>query len=429
MQPAFTQQISIYIDEGDSQRGRTIVRQVLEALRSAGCPGATVLRGVGGFGVRGVIYNDLLMDAPSRLPLVITCIDRSDRIERVLPTLQTLVTEGLIVRTPVEVIHSSRREGAQFPRYLTVADVMTRDVIQVKPTTSVRDIFDLAVEHTVRALPVVNDQGVIVGIITDGDLLRRGATSLPMRLQQLLPRDTHKAEVALLATRPQHAAELMTPNPVTMPAATPIARAAALMAEQDLKRMPVVDAAGQLVGIVSRSDLLKTVAEGLYRQPEQPVRLATSAPATVGALMITAVPTVQPDTSLIATLDRLLETEKRRVVVVDADQHVVGIITDGDVLRRAARRVQGGALQRIAAWFSGGERPSELEVEAKGRTAADVMSSPVITVRPDTPTIEAIRLMMQHAVKRLPVVDTEGRLLGLIGRAAVLGALRDECEP
>jgi CBS domain-containing protein len=87
--------------------------------------------------------------------------------------------------------------------------------------------------------------------------------------------------------------------------------------------------------------------------------------------------------------------------------------------------VPGSALQRLASWFSGGERPTELEVEARGRTAADIMTSPVITVTPDMPIAEAIQLMMANSIKRLPVVDAEGRLLGLIGRAAVLGALRD----
>jgi CBS domain-containing protein len=59
------------------------------------------------------------------------------------------------------------------------------------------------------------------------------------------------------------------------------------------------------------------------------------------------------------------------------------------------------------------------------------MSSPVITVTPATATAEAIRLMVAHNVKRLPVVDEAGRLIGLIGRAAVLAALRDggDAEP
>jgi CBS domain-containing protein len=419
-----TQQLWIYIDEGDSQRGRSVVRQVLETLRAAGCPSATVLRGIGGFGVHGVIYSDLLVDAPSRLPLVITCVDRSDRIERVLPEVCALVDEGLIVRTPVEVIQSGRASGP-FPRNRTVADVMTRDVAYVAPSTPVSEVITLLLEQAGRALPVVNAQEAVVGIITDGDLLRRGTISLPARLRQLLPPEVRPADADALTTQPRHAAQLMTPNPITLRADTPLARAAASMADHDLKRLPVVDDAERLVGMVSRSDILKTVAEGLRHHPEQPLDLPAGAPATVGALPINPVPTAQRDTPLAETLDRLLTTEERRVVVVDEDRRVVGIITDGDVLRRAARRVPGSALQRLASWFSGGERPTELEVEARGRAAADIMTSPVITVTPNMPIAEAIQLMMANSIKRLPVVDAEGRLLGLIGRAAVLSALRD----
>lgn len=67
-------------------------------------------------------------------------------------------------------------------------------------------------------------------------------------------------------------------------------------------------------------------------------------------------------------------------------------------------------------------------MEAQGRTAGDVMSSPVFTVTPDTPITEAIRLMMTYKIKRLPVVDEEGCLLGMIGRAAVLSALAQGVE-
>jgi CBS domain-containing protein len=84
--------------------------------------------------------------------------------------------------------------------------------------------------------------------------------------------------VAALATQPQRAADLMTRDPVTLPAVTPLAQTAAAMADRNLKRMPVVDETGRLVGMVSRYDLLKTVAEGLPQRPEQPLRLADGAP-------------------------------------------------------------------------------------------------------------------------------------------------------
>jgi CBS-domain-containing membrane protein len=321
------------------------------------------------------------------------------------------------------VVQYSHREGGPFPRHLTVADVMTRNVAQVTPETPIADVVGLLIDRGLKALPVVDDDRRIVGIITDGDLLSRGGTTLPVRLQQLLPIAERATQMAALAAQPQRAADLMTPDPVTLPATTPLAEAAAVMAERTLKRLPVVDGTGRLVGMVSRYDLLKTVAEGLRQRPEQPLRLADGAPANVGGLMIMDVPTVHRDTPLAETLDRLLESEKRRVVVVDDHQHVVGIITDGDVLRRGARRVQGNALQRLADWFGGGARPAGIEVAAKGRVAADIMTSPVVTVTPETPTSEAIQLMMAHKIKRLPVVDASGQLVGMIGRAALLSAL------
>jgi CBS domain-containing protein len=387
-----------------------------------------VLRGVGGYGVHGVVHSDLIVDVPSHLPLIITFIDRPERVERVLPTLRALVAEGLIAITPVQVLQQSHRAGGPFPRHLTVADVMSRDLASVGPDAPIAAIVGLLFDRALRAVPVVDGEQRVVGIITDGDLLARGGATLPLRLQQLLPLGERAAQVAALAEQPQRAADLMTPAPVTLPATTPLAQAAAVMADRDLKRLPVVDSAGRLVGMVSRSDLLNTVAEGLRQRPEQPLRLPEGAPMTVGGLPIAAVPAVERDTPLAETLERLLETEKRRVVVVDGERRVVGIITDGDVLRRAARPVQGSALQRLAAWFGGGARPEGLELAARGRTAAEIMSAPVITVTPATAIAEAIRLMVAHNVKRLPVVDEAGRLLGLIGRAAVLAALRADDE-
>ncbi|PMP79086.1 MAG: hypothetical protein C0183_15060, partial [Roseiflexus castenholzii] len=60
---------------------------------------------------------------------------------------------------------------------------------------------------------------------------------------------------------------------------------------------------------------------------------------------------------------------------------------------------------------------------AEGRTAADVMTSPVVTLPADAPITEAVRLMMTHKIKRIPVVDANKRFVGMVGRAGVLAAL------
>lgn len=423
MQPSEALQLWIYIDEGDSVRGRSLANTLLKTLRDAGCPGATVLRGVGGYGAHGVIHSDLSVELSSRMPLVITCVDRAERIEGLLPALGELVSEGLIALTPARIVSMGRRERGPFPAHLSIADVMSRDVASVGPATPVGEVLGLLIDRGLRALPVIDAERQVVGIITDGDLLARGGTTLPLRLKQLLPLGARAERVATLESRPQCAAELMTANPLTLPATTSLAQAAALMADHDLKRLPVVDEGGRLVGMVSRSDLLKTVAEDLRQHPDQPPQLPAGAPDHVGALMRVDVPTVNPETPLATALERLMEREQRRVVVVDAERRVVGIITDGDILRRAGRRVQGGALQRLAAWLGGGPRPGELELEAGGRTAAEVMTSPVVTVGSETTPAEAIQQMMARQVKRLPVVDAQGRLVGMIGRTTLMRAL------
>lgn len=423
MEQAVTQQLWIYIDEGDSLQGRTVASRIVDTLRAAGAPGVTVLRGVGGYGTHGVFHSDLLVDIPSRLPLVITCIDRSDRLQRLLPKLGELVQEGLIVLSPVQVVKVARRTGSALPAHLRVADVMNHDVISVTPDTPVGELVRLLLERGLRAMPVVDAERRVIGIVTDVDLLQCGVSQLPLHLQQLLPGAERAAHLAAVAARPERAADVMTPNPTTISATASLTQAALVMTAHDHKRLPVVDEAGRLVGMLSRSDLLQTVANTFASSSEVlPGSILTTA-KTVGEVMIRDVPTVTPETPLAETLDRILSTPRRRVIVVDQDRRVVGIVSDGDILRRAARPVAPGLLQRFAIWIGGGARPPELELALKNLTAAAVMTSPVLTVNPDTPIINAVELMIERRIKRLPVVDAEGRLVGMVGRAALLGAL------
>ncbi|WP_448544956.1 DUF190 domain-containing protein [Roseiflexus sp.] len=417
------QQVWIFLGESDQWHGRPLSLALLELLKRNGIAGGTVLRGIAGYGAHSFIHTASLVELSSDLPIVVTFVDRADRIARVMPDILEMVREGLITTTPVEVIKYTSRAIGPFPAHLTVADVMTRQVVSVRPDTPVAEIVALLIDRALRSAPVVDAENRVIGIITDGDLLTRGATELPLALQRELSLAERAATIETLAAHPHTAADLMTPDPVTLPETTPLAEAAAVMADRGLKRIPVVDAQQRLIGMVSRSDLLATVAEGLRQRPATPIRQPDGAPKTVGEIMITDVPTVQPDTPLAETLDRLLETDKRRVIVVDGERRVVGIITDGDVMRRAAKRVRPGALRALAAWFGGGARPPGLEVAAEGRTAADVMTSPVVTLPTAAPIADAVRLMMAHKIKRIPIIDTDGRLVGMVGRAGVLAAL------
>jgi CBS domain-containing protein/PII-like signaling protein len=415
-----TQQLWIYINEGDSHHGRSLAQQIMEALREAGCPGALALRGIGGYGGHQVFHSELAVEVASHLPLVITTIDRAERIAQILPTLRGLVHDGMIAITPVEVVYVSQRERGPFPRHLVVGDMMSRDVAHVALAEPVSRVVSLLIERGLRALPVVDSGGHVVGMITDGDLLSRGARGLSLRLQRSLPPAERIAPAPDL--QPQTAADLMSANPQTIGEHMPLAQAAAIMAGHNRKRMPVVDSAGRLVGMVSRYDLLKTVADRMRQNPAEALPMPEGAPACVGEMMLTGQATLGSTAPVAEVLDALVASPLRRVVILDAQGGVQGIITDGDLLRRAARPLAPGALGQLAAWLSARKGPAALQVEDT-RVAAETMSSPVITVRSDAPVAEAISLMMAHRIKALPVLDAEGRLVGMVGRAGVLRAL------
>ncbi|MFN8505316.1 DUF190 domain-containing protein [Kouleothrix sp.] len=426
MEPSNThQQVWIFIGESDQWHGQPLHLALLSTLRHAGVAGATALRGLAGYGASSRIHTASLVELSGDLPIVVTFVDRADRIAAVMPTIAAMVGEGLITALPVTVLKHAPHHAGPFPPHLTVADVMKREIASVSPDTPVAEIVALLIDRAVRAVPVADAHGRLVGVITDGDLLRRGRLDLPVALQQALPPSDRAAAVAGLAGQPHRAADLMTPAPAWLPAGASLAQAAQLLASRDLKRAPVLDADGRLVGMLSRGDLLDTVAEGMRQRPDDAVQLPAGSPQTVAEVMLRDVPTVRPDTPLADVIERLHESARQRVVVVGADGRVAGIITDGDVLKRAGRagHAEPAGLRRLARWLGRGERPEERELALRGRHAADVMTSPAISVRADTPIVDAIRQLMQAQVTRMPVVDADERLVGLVGRAGLLRAL------
>lgn len=136
----------------------------------------------------------------------------------------------------------------------TVNDVMTEAVVSVRQTVSYRSLVDLLISHRFSAVPVVDDFQRVTGVVSEADLLRKieYAGNAEPRLFDGRRRRGERAK-AMAAT----AADLMSSPPVVVLSGTPISAAARLMDTEQVKRLPVVDDLGRLVGIVSRGDLLK----------------------------------------------------------------------------------------------------------------------------------------------------------------------------
>jgi CBS domain-containing protein len=120
----------------------------------------------------------------------------------------------------------------------TVAQVMTRDVVTVAPDASFKTCAELMRTHSISALPVVTSGNRLAGLVSEADLM-------------VLAADRRRV------ARPPEAADLMTRDVATIAAGASLAAAARTMFARNVKRLLVVDATQHLVGIVSRSDILK----------------------------------------------------------------------------------------------------------------------------------------------------------------------------
>jgi len=133
----------------------------------------------------------------------------------------------------------------------TVASVMTRDVVTVPPSATYKDVVERLHERGVSALPVVDSAGGVLGIVSEADLLLK--EEQPPHGPGGALADPH-GDAARATART--AAALMRSPVVTVGCAATLTQAARLMHEHHIKRLPVVDASGTLIGIVSRADLL-----------------------------------------------------------------------------------------------------------------------------------------------------------------------------
>ena len=102
--------LTIFVGEDDQWHHRPLYHEIVHRAHAAGLAGASVLRGVEGFGASSRIHTTRLLSLSEDLPMAIVIVDREDRIRAFLPELDELVSEGLVILDPVEVIRYVGRE-------------------------------------------------------------------------------------------------------------------------------------------------------------------------------------------------------------------------------------------------------------------------------------------------------------------------------
>jgi CBS domain-containing protein len=138
-------------------------------------------------------------------------------------------------------------------------------------------------------------------------------------------------------------------------------------------------------------------------------------------IMTRNVVSVQPETTILQAADLMLQHRISGLPVVDSDGRVVGIVTEGDFLRR----IETGTQRQRPRWVEllvGPGRLAEEYVRSSSRRIEDVMTQPVQTIGEDTPVGDVVELMERRRIKRLPVLRGD-KLVGIVSRANLLHAL------
>jgi CBS-domain-containing membrane protein len=146
---------------------------------------------------------------------------------------------------------------------LTAGDVMTRDVITVKKETTIRELAELFNRHRISSAPVVDDNGEMIGIVTETDLIEQDKnlhipTVISLFDWVIYLESDKKFEKELKKMTGQTVGEIYTEEFVKVTPATPVSDVADILSSRKMNAIPVLDG-NRIVGIVARIDLIRTM--------------------------------------------------------------------------------------------------------------------------------------------------------------------------
>ena len=227
----------------------------------------------------------------------------------------------------------------------TVKDVMTTRVVSVRKDASFRTMVAALRDHRVSAFPVLDDDGKVIGVVSEAAMLAKEALDseqegMPGMIAGMLRRKE------LEKARGTTAGDLMTSPPIIVTPDDTLERAARLMYSRKVKRLPVVDANGHLVGIVGRADLL-----AVFNRSDEDIRREILDEVIRHELLTDpAVFTVEVKDGIV-TVGGVAETREFGHEIVQRVQHVQGVVAVRDRLAYPHRAEPGDDRFDVVARF------------------------------------------------------------------------------
>jgi PII-like signaling protein/predicted transcriptional regulator len=403
------QRVRIYLSERDSADGQPLYLVALDRLRREGASGATVLRGIAGFGSGHRLRTAGIADFSQQTPVVIEWLDRAERVARVLPTLDEMLGDALITIEDIKAYRAALRSSGPFGSR-SVADAARDEIAIIPPDMLLAEAVERLARSRQPLLAVVEGQR-LAGVLMSGDAERFGAIALDALAE--LDDAERAAVLARVAVRPVR--DVMR-EPRAIYIESPLAHTVNLLVEWGLDALPVTDGDGRLVGIFGIEQALRAALDGV--QPSQHVR--NSEPPPVSLIMQMLVPTAAGSADAATVLLQALQTPIQAVVLVNGF-YPTGVVSIPDATRRVRNPLRSAWIAALA----GDRAPLAALASTSGVTAMELASTPDL-ISSRASEYDAIRMLIENRRQHLVVVDSEGRLAGMVTRRGVLRALAQE---
>lgn len=415
----------IFTSEEARYQGKPLYQEVVNFMsRQKISARVHVTKGIAGCYENGEVATFGVEVFSFHMPLEIIVIMPQSESARLLPQLEEMVDEGLMTVEDKEV-HWHKCRKRMIPRQVRVKDAMTFRPRALPMDAPAIEALRILLGAPFHGIPVVDAQKRPVGMITQGDLLRQ--TPFPIKLGSLQPFKNSHLEALEKLLNGKRVAALMSKPAVVVKEDELLAKATDLMLMKDVKRLPVVAADGSLTGMLSRLDVFKTIMD---RSPDwstfdqggvqlKDIRLVKEA-------MRTDTPTLPPTAPTWDAIKLIDTTPIKRVAVVDPDGKLLGLVSER-VLLAAFSAHTGGMLDMILANLSFptlARKHKELLRALRARTVGEVMLTDIYSVHEDDPVEDALQLMVEKKLKRVPVLDAQGHFKGMLTRDSLMRSMQ-----
>ena len=415
--------IEIFTDEAARYRGKPLYKAIVGFVKDLRITARCVVsKGIEAYYESGEWVTQDILAISYNMPLKIEILLPASELKGVSDALDEMIDSGICTVRNVDMrFHKVCKRI--IPKHIRVKNIMTANPKTVSATSPLNGVVKLLLSSIFTGIPVVDNDRRPVGVITQSDLIYKA--KIPIKLSILPEKDRARLDEYLLKLAPQKAEDIMTQPAITIDQDKMMTDAIAVMVEKKVKRLPVVDGKGNIVGVLSRMDIFHAIT---HEFPDwnafKDRNIALSYPQVVADIMRQDALTVTPDTSVEAVMNLININDLEVVAVISDSGQLLGLIFEHNLLTLFS-------YHEISLWnylrdkLSGnksGARFRDFLKNIRNKTAAEIMKTDLITILEKAGIDEAIALITNRKIKRLPVIDRNGVFKGLINRESLLRA-------